>query len=100
MKNEYIAFIKECIKNRKFLEFSYQDMANCLIDVSAKEYENFEKGLYKMTKENLIRVARVLCIERPNTLDVSEYIDTSELDDEEINDLGKVIFSIVGDENA
>ena len=100
MNNEYVTFIKECIKNRKYLEFSYQDMSNCLIDVSAKDYENFEKGQYKMSKENLIRVARVLCIERPNTIDVSKYIDTNELDEDEVNDLGKVIFSIVGDENA
>ena len=100
MNNDYVAFIKECIKNRKFLEFSYQDMSNCLIKVSAKDYENFEKGQYKMSKENLIRIARVLCVERPNSIDVSHYIDTSDLSEEEVNDLGKVIFSIVGDENA
>lgn len=100
MNNEYVAFIKECIKNRKFLEFSYQDMSNCLINVSAKDYESFEKGQYKMSKENLIRIARVLYVERPNSIDVSKYIDTSDLSEEEVNDLGKVIFSIVGDENA
>lgn len=100
MNNEYVAFIKECIKNRKFLDFSYQDMSNCLINVSAKDYESFEKGQYKMSKENLIRIARVLCVERPNSIDVSQYIDTSDLSEEEIKDLGKVIFSIVGDENA
>ena len=75
-------------------------MSNCLINVSAKDYESFEKGQYKMSKENLIRVARVLCIERPSTIDVSEYIDTTGLEQEEIDDLAKVIFSIVGDENA
>lgn len=100
MNNDYKIFVKECIKNRNFLEFTYDDMSRCLINVSAEDYANFEKGQYKMTKENLIRIARVLCIEKPSSKDISNYIDTTGLDEDEIKDLASVISVIVGDENA
>lgn len=100
MNNEYKLFVKQCIKNRLYLEFSYQDMSNCLIDVTSSDYENFEKGKYKMSKENLIRIARVLCVKRPTSLDIKDYIDTTGLTDEEIIDLSKAISVIEGDDNA
>jgi len=100
MNNDYKIFIDECIKNRNFLEFSYKDMSNCLINVSCEDYLNFEKCKYKMSKENLIRICRVLCIKKPISFDVSSYIDTSELDEDEIKDLSKIIYEIVGDNNA
>ena len=100
MNNDYKTFLKECIKNRKFLDFSCKDMANCLTNVSADDYANFEAGEYKMSKDNLIKIARVLCIEKPVVKDISDYIDISELTEEEVNDLTKVVAAIVGDENA
>ena len=100
MNNDYKIFINECIKNRKFLSFSYKDMSNCLKDVSQQDYANFEKGLYKMSKENLIRIVRVLCIEKPSSIDFEHGLDLNELDDDEIKDLSKVAEAIVGDENA
>jgi hypothetical protein len=100
MKNDYKVFLKECIKNRKFLEFTYQDMSNCLTNVSVDDYANFEKGQFSMSKDNLIRITRVLCIEKPVIKDIEDYIDVDGLTEDEINDLTKVVAAIVGDENA
>ena len=100
MKYDYNAFLNECIKNREFLGYSYKDMSNCLIKVTTDQYSAFEKGEYKMTKDNLMRIIRVLCIEKNKPFDVNEYIDTKGLTKEEIDDLSQVIASIVGDDNA
>ena len=100
MNNEYELFINECKKNRVFLNYSCKDMANCLVNVSEEDYIKFEDYNYKMSKENLIRIARVLCLKKVQIMDVNNYIDTSELEEEEIKDLSKVISAIVGDENA
>ena len=99
MNEDYKLFLIECIKNRKFLEFTYKDMSNCLIEVSEDDYIKFEKGRYKMSKENLIRIVRVLCINKPSTKNIDKYINISELSKEEISDLSNVISSIVGDVN-
>ena len=100
MSEEYKIFVKQCIKNRKFLDYSYKDMAACLIDISESEYASFEQGSYIMDKNNLKRLSRVLCIKKPITINLNDYIDTSELDDDEINDIAKAFSTIVGDENA
>lgn len=100
MENEYKLFVCECIKNRKYLEFDYQDMSNCLIDVSVEDYENFEKGKILLSKENMIRIAKVLCIKKPHKLTINDYIDTSSLSEEEIKDIEKVLLAIEGDDNA
>ena len=92
-------FIKQCIINRKNLEFSYKDMSNCLIDVSEEDYEQFEKGNYIMDKENIKRIMRVLCVKEYNEIDINDYIDTTGLDEEEIKDLSKIVCEIVGDGN-
>ena len=99
MNKGYETFVNQCIKNRKILEFSYKDMANCLINVSEEDYINFEKGTYIMSKENMIRISRVLCVEKPLCKDISEYIDVTGLSEKEIEDLAKVIAVIEGDDN-
>ena len=93
-------FIKQCIINRKNLEFSYKDMSNCLINVSEEEYKEFEKGNYKIDKENIIRLMRVLCLEEYKEIDINDYIDTEGLTDEEIKDLSKFVCEIVGEVDA
>lgn len=93
-------FIKQCILNRKNLEFSYKDMSNCLIDVSAKEYEEFEKGNYRMSQENLKRIMRVLCIHEYKEIDIDSYIDTEGLNEDEIKDLSKIVCELVGEVDA
>lgn len=100
MNNDYKMFVKQCIKNRIYLDFSPKDMENCLIDVSQKQYEDFEKGKYFMSKENIIRLTRVLCIEKPVTQNIDKFIDINGLNDEELTDLSKVLSGIVGDDNA
>ena len=100
MNNEYKSFVNECIKNRTYLQFTYKDMENCLINVSAKEYEDFEKLKYKMTKENLVRIARVLCINKPTIKNISNYIEIEDLSKEELKDITNIISTIVGDDNA
>lgn len=100
MNKGYETFVSQCIKNRKILEFSYKDMSNCLINVSESDYINFENGTYLMSKENMIRIARVLCVEKPLFKDISEYIDVNGLSENEIADLSKIISVIEGDENA
>ena len=100
MNKDYKLFLKECVKNRNYLEFSYQDMSNCLDNVSEEEYEDFEKGKNMLSLANLRKIAKVLCIEKPLEKDLSNYIDVSELDEEELNDISNVINAIVGDDNA
>ena len=100
MNNEYKEFLIECIKSRRYLEFSYKDMSNCLINVSVDDYIDFEKGKYLMSKENLKRIMRVLCIKRPQEINIEDYINTDDLNEEEINDLSNVLSVIVGDDNA
>ena len=100
MYNEYKSFVEECIKNRQYLDFTYKDMANCLTDVNPEDYANFENFKYKMSKDNLIRIARVLCIKKPVDENIEKYIDTDNLTEEEIKDLSKIISGIVGDDNA
>lgn len=99
MNNEYKLFLKECIKNRKYLEFTYKDMSNCLINVSETDYENFEHGEYKMSKDNLIRIFRVLCIKKPTSIAINDYIDTNDLNEDEIKDIARALSVIVGDDN-
>ena len=100
MNNSYALFVRQCIKNRKYLEFSYKDMANCLSKVSENDYENFEKGKYMMSKDNLIKIARVLCVEKPLFKDISEYADISGLSENEIKDLSRMFAMLEGDDNA
>ena len=92
-------FINQCIKNREFMEFTYKDMSNFLKGVSEDDYHAFENGTYNMSKENLDRIVRVLCVKRSEEFDVSKYLNTEEYDQDEIEDLSKVISSIVGDDN-
>ena len=100
MNSEYKLFVRQCIKNRKYLEFSYQDMSDCLLNVSPDNYEDFECGNYSMSKENLIRIARVLCVKKPSSIDIKDYIDTSGMSEEETKDLSRALNAIVGDDNA
>lgn len=92
-------FINQCIKNREFMEFTYKDMSNCLINVSEKDYEDFELGNYEMSNENLDRLVRVLHISKIKNYDMSDYLNPDEYDEEELRDLSNVILSIVGEEN-
>lgn len=91
-------FINQCIKNREFMEFTYKDMSNCLKGVSEDDYRAFENGTYNMSKENLDRIVRVLCVTSSEDFDISKYLNTEEYDQDEIEDLSKVIYSIVGDD--
>lgn len=99
MNEKMLIFIDECIRNRKFLEYTHKDMSNCLIGVSEKDYAAFENGNYVMSKENLDRLVRVLKVSKPIDFDISEYINVDEFDEEEINDLSKVISVIVGEDH-
>ena len=91
-------FIDECIKNRKYLGFSHLDMANCLINMSENDYKNFELGKYNISKENVSRLIKVLCIEKPikqeNILELS-----SDLSEEEREDLLNLASELVGEFN-
>ena len=93
-------FVSECINNRLFLGYTFKDVADSLIDVSEEEYINFEEGKYVMSNENIKRLIRVLCIKKPESFDVNKYIDTTGLDEKEIEDLSKMVEIIVGEENA
>ena len=95
-----IEFIRQCKKNREFLEFSYKDMSNCLINVNEDEYKLFEEGKFSISKENLMRIVRVLCIEESNKFDLSDYIDVNGIDEEQINDLSNIIEELVGEVDA
>ena len=94
-------FLKQCKKNREILDLTYQDISNALIDMSAKEYEAFEKGKSTIiSKENIKRLYRILCIEEVNTFNLSDYIDTEGLTKEEIVDLAKIAEKLVGEVDA
>ena len=75
-------------------------MSNCLINVNEEQYKEFEKGNYKMNKENIIRLMRVLCVNEYKEIDINDYIDTEGLDEEEIKDLSKIVCEIVGEVDA
>lgn len=92
-------FINECIKNREYLELTCKDMSLCLVNVSEDDYSNFESGKYSMSKENIERIMRVLCINKPKLFDINKYLDTKGLDEEEIEDLSKIVELIVGEDN-
>ena len=99
MKNDFIEFVNECRKNRLYLGLTSKDMANCLIDVSEDNYNDFEDGKYGMSKENIERLVRVLCVSKPKDFDINKYLDVSELNKEEVNDLTEIVKVIVGEEN-
>ena len=92
-------FIDECVKNREFLGYSYNDVASSLINVSEEEYINFEEGNFSLSSENIKRLMRLLCVKKPSSIDVNKYIDTSGLNEVEIEDLSKMVSIIVGEEN-
>lgn len=101
MSNDFIyEFRSECKKNREYLGYSFYDVSVSLIDVSEADYENFENGKCMLSKENIERLARVLCVKRPISFDVNDYIDTAGLSKEEIEDLSNIIFELEGDNNA
>lgn len=101
MNNNFIyEFKKECKKNREYLGYSFSDVSVALIDVSEEDYANFEDGNNVLSKENLERLARVLCVKKPYDFNVENYIDTTGLTIEEIDDLSSILFEIVGDDNA
>ena len=89
-------FISECIKNRTYLGLSYKDMANCLIDVSESDYKSFENGEYKISKENVARLIRVLCIEKSQDEVMELDLSDGEFSDEEKEDLLKIANELVG----
>ena len=93
-------FKKECKKNREYLGYSFYDVSVSLIDVSEEEYKSFEEGNIVLSKENIERLARVLCVKKPIEFDVNNYIDTEGLSQEEIDDLSNIVYELVGDENA
>ena len=93
-----ISFLNQCKKNREILELTYQDMANVLLAMSAKEYEQFEQGkTKKISKENLLRIVRILCIQNTYSFSLNEYIDVDGLNAEEIQDLSNIIEKLVGE---
>ena len=100
MKQFKEEFVDECIKNRVFLELSYKDVSSCLINVSEENYKSFEEGKFSLSKENIERLIRVLCIKKPCNIDVNKCIDTTDLNEDEIKDLSMVVEAIVGDDNA
>lgn len=92
------AFLKQCKTNREILELSYEDMSNCLIDMNVKEYKAFENGSKNtISKENLKRIYRVLCLEETNLFNLNDYIDTEGLSKEEILDIASIVEKLVGD---
>lgn len=93
-------FLSQCKKNREILNLTYQDIANVLINMSPKEYEQFELGKKKtISKENLKRIYKVLCIEEPSFFNINDYIDTTNLNNDEILDLSFILEKLVGDIN-
>lgn len=93
-------FLEECINNRKILELTCADMASYLINVSEKNYVDFENNKYSMSEENLKRICRVLCVKPKKVFKLDDYIDVNGLSEEEYVDLSEVVETIVGDENA
>ena len=93
-------FLRQCIKNREILEYSYKDVSDALENVTEEEYKNFENGKVMISKENLQRLVRLLCLEDFNQFDLEQYIDTSGLSDEEIDDLKEVVEKLVGELDA
>ena len=98
--NGYNKFLSICIANRNSLEISEKEMASYLEGVSENEYISFEKGEYKMNESNLNRIARVLCVKNTELFNLSDYIDTEGLSEEEIDDLSLIVSEIVGGDNA
>ena len=93
-------FLNQCKKNREYLNYSTKDVADALIDFSAEDYENFENGRSSyISKENLRRLVDILCLKSNKQFNINDYINTSDLEAEEVKDLKKVIEYIVGDEN-
>lgn len=100
MKNDFKnEFINECIKNRNYLGYTCDHVSKCLIGVSEQEYVSFESGNFAMSRENVERLVRLLCIKKPKKFDVNDYIDTSDLNEVELEDLTKIVEYIVGEEN-
>lgn len=100
MMNNYKKFLINCINNRLTLEYSEREMAGYLDNVSEKDYIDFEAGKYSMSDNNLKKIIRILAVNSIELFDVNDYIDTDGLSEEEIDDLSKVISTIVGDDDA
>lgn len=94
------SFIRQCKKNRELLGFSYKDVNNVLIDAKENEYRAFEDGKVMLSKENLERIVRVLCIEEFNKFNLDDYIDIDGMDKDEILDLKNIVEKIVGEVDA
>ena len=78
----------------KLIRYTYKEVDD------EEEYKEFENGNYSMSKENLERIMRVLCLTEYKEIDINDYIDTNELSEEEIKDLSKIVCDIVGDVDA
>ena len=94
------SFVRQCKKNREILEYTYKDISNVLVDVSEGEYKAFEEGKTLLNKDNLERLVKILCIEEYNKFDLNDYIDLSDLEEEEINDLSEIVEKLVGEVDA
>lgn len=97
---DYEKFLLTCINNRNVLEYSEKEMSSYLDNVSEKDYVSFEQGKYLMSKNNLIKIVRILAIKASEIFSLKDYIDTEGLSDEEVDDLTSVISKMVGEENA
>lgn len=97
MKEE---FLKVCINNRIFLNLSVEEMASYLRNVSSKQYEAFEEGDYDMSRENIERICRILCVKKPLNFKLEDHIDIDSVDEDDLEDISKIVEAIVGDENA
>lgn len=96
---DYEKFLLTCINNRKVLEYSEKEMASYLEEVSESDYINFEKGKYLMSESNLKRIIRVLAIKNIKLFNISDYIDTEGLNEDELEDLSVIVAQIVGEDN-
>ena len=97
---DYEKFLLTCINNRNVLEYSEKEMSSYLDGVSEKDYVDFERGKYLMSKNNLMKIVRILAIKASEIFSLKDYIDTEGLSDEDVADLTIVVSKIVGEENA
>ena len=71
-------FIDLCIKNRKILELSIDDVAD-ILNVDKSKYEAFEQGKYIFDNDVLKKIVKLYCINKNDIMDYSNLYDLSDV---------------------
>lgn len=86
-------FLDLCIKNRKILGLSIDDVSD-ILGVSKNQYKQFEEGKYMFEEDMLKKIIKLYCINKNDLKDYSSLYDLNDVPSEILDITKDIINSI------